>query len=197
MFVYSDYTTDQDTKAEIESYTSMAVGGNTQINYADSTWTYTNENDSSETLTIKILKTSYTVVNNIEQIEGEACSSSCGSDGSSSVNYSTTDGDMVYSNDITINLDMEFEFSEGYTFYASTSWAPGDLDSDDLYSLSEIQNNNVDCEKKLSGEFVFPLQTSDGTYVSADSSTYSGYAELRLEIVDGQDSPLFIVCGVE
>ena len=79
---------------------------------------------------------------------------------------------------------MEFEFSQGYTYYSTGEWVLSDADFTDMYSSAD----DVDCSVAKSSEIVYPLQRVDGTYISADSTTSSGYAEIRQIMIDGGSS---------
>ena len=56
--------------------------------------------------------------------------------------------------------------------------------------------DDVSCSDSPStAQKVIPLQTSDGTYVSAQSDSSSGYLEVRMVILNS-GSPQFLVCGL-
>ena len=201
VIVYPAYSTSEDTKGGIESYDTLEIGGNTKINYAETSWDYTNE--ENQPLKITILDTSYSAVENIVGILGSdsseasgACEGTCDSDSVGSVNYSLEDDDMLYAENIMLYLDLSFQFSDTYLYYGSASLDLIQIPSDNFYyTQAQVAAGSVDCESKRSTEFVFPLQTSSGEYVNADSTTYSGYAEVRLIIVEGE-APLLATCGI-
>ena len=204
VIVYPAYSTSDTTKVGIDSYDPLVIGGSTEVNYVETSWNYTNDDDNSQTLKITIRDTSYSAVENIVGIlgsdsseDGGACEGACeNSDSVGSSNYSRENFDYFYAENIMVYLGISLQFSDTDTFYGSASLDAVQISSDTFYTPAEIADGSVDCESKRSSEFVFPLQTSSGEYINADSTTYSGYAEVRLIIINGTQGPFLATCGI-
>ena len=177
---------------------SLALGESITINYADTTWYYEDSTDSSSTLNITISGDSYGEVNTITQYTpGSAAAYNDGAAfGSSSLQGANLDvndsADTVHAESIYINWDVTFSFSNGSDFIGSTTWNIADLLASDFVASTD----DISCSDSPStAQMVIPLQTSDGTYVSAQSDSSSGYLEVRMVILNS-GSPQFLVCGL-
>ena len=180
--VFAAYTTSESTVATIDSYTGdLSVGSSTTITYGESSVVLTDDSDSSLTLTVTMTDDSYTSAETIAGVTGTYDPSVDGND-ATGVYYVA--GSQVFADTVSVYFDMEFEFSQGYTYYSIGEWVLSDADFTDLYSSAD----DVDCSVAKSSEIVYPLQRVDGTYISADSTTSSGYAEIRQIMIDGGSS---------
>ena len=148
-------------------------------------------------MNIIIKDSSYASVNVITKYEHGSAAAYGDEFGSSSLNGANLDinddPDMVYGENIYLNLDFIFNFSDGTQFIGSAdTWdIAALLDNDKPSSIDDISCSDT----PNTAQIIIPLQTANGSYVIAETDSTSGFLEMQL-IILSSGSPAFKVCGL-